>query len=142
MRIRPCACQHVAVLYIKHGLSIVTCFFRWCGGCGSKQPGLMNMLEAQYTDNIWRRCYLVSRSRSRSATDWCCKAFVSHRRACAQWGRVRQNQKGLTLVCKKANIRFFSPRGGCAAGGSAGRHWFARLASAFHHMRASGVSYK
>ena len=21
-------------------------FFRWWGGCGSKQPGLMNMLEA------------------------------------------------------------------------------------------------
>ena len=26
MRIRPYACQHVAVLYIQHGLSIVTCF--------------------------------------------------------------------------------------------------------------------
>ena len=24
-------------------------FFRWCGGCGSKKPGLMNMLEAQNT---------------------------------------------------------------------------------------------
>ena len=24
-------------------------FFRWCGGCGSKRPGLMNMLEAQNT---------------------------------------------------------------------------------------------
>ena len=49
MRIRPYACQHVAVLYIKHGLSIVIMFFRWCGGCGSKKAGLMNMLEAQNT---------------------------------------------------------------------------------------------
>ena len=24
-------------------------FFRWCGGCGSKKAGLMNMLEAQNT---------------------------------------------------------------------------------------------
>ena len=24
-------------------------FFRWCGGCGSKKEGLMNMLEAQNT---------------------------------------------------------------------------------------------
>ena len=24
-------------------------FFRWCGGCGSKKSGLMNMLEAQNT---------------------------------------------------------------------------------------------
>ena len=48
---------------------------------------------------------------------------------------------GLTLVCKNAHIGLFSPRGGRAAGGSAGRRWFARLASEFHHMRASGVSY-
>ena len=31
MQIRPYACQHVAVLYIKHGLSIGTCFL---GGGG------------------------------------------------------------------------------------------------------------
>ena len=49
MRIRPYACQHVAVLYLKHGLSIVTCFLGGGGGCGSKQSGLMNMLEAQNT---------------------------------------------------------------------------------------------
>ena len=47
----------------------------------------------------------------------------------------------LTLVCNQVNIRLFFPRGGRAAGGSAGRRWFARLASEFHHMRASGVSY-
>ena len=48
MRIRPYACQHVAVLYIKHmdhGFSIVTCFL----GGGSKKAGLMEMLEAQNT---------------------------------------------------------------------------------------------
>ena len=31
MRIRPYVCQHVAVLYIKHGLSIVICCL---GGVG------------------------------------------------------------------------------------------------------------
>ena len=33
-------------------------FFRWCGGCGSKTPGLMNMLEAQNT--LSRPIYIAS----------------------------------------------------------------------------------
>ena len=49
VRIRPYACQHVTVLYIKHGLSIATCLLGGGGGCGSKKTGLMNMLEAQNT---------------------------------------------------------------------------------------------
>ena len=51
MRVWPYACQHVAGLYIKHGLSIATCSVGGAGvvRCGNKQPGLMNMLEGLNT---------------------------------------------------------------------------------------------
>ena len=40
VRIRPYACQHVAVLYIKHGLSIVTCFLGGVGVVVAKNQAL------------------------------------------------------------------------------------------------------
>ena len=51
MRILPYACQHVAVLYIKHGLSIVTCFLGGVGVVVANNQALcvMNMLESLNT---------------------------------------------------------------------------------------------
>ena len=43
------ACQHVAVLYSQHDLSMVTCFLGGGGIVVAKRTGLMNMLEAQNT---------------------------------------------------------------------------------------------
>ena len=40
------ACPNVAVLYNKHGLSIVTCYLGGGGDVVAKRAGLINMLEA------------------------------------------------------------------------------------------------
>ena len=42
----------------------------------------------------------------------------------------------------RAKDRVSSFAGWSRGGGGAGRHWFARLASEFHHMKAPMVGYK
>ncbi len=75
----------------------------------------------------------------------CCLQFILTTQASSSmqnWtAEMTSDTITLTLVCNQVHMGLFSPRGGRAAGGSAGRRWFARLASEFHHMRASGVSY-
>ena len=67
MRILPYACQHVTVLYIKHGLSIVTCFLGGVGVVVAKEQALyehgrgLEHARVHYTSfcsNLYKCCVI------------------------------------------------------------------------------------